>query len=48
MTSTAASVKFRWVLAQVNKDIAKGKIKLSEKLDEVRRMMNESYVGEMD
>lgn len=48
MTSAAAAVKFRWILAQVFKQIEAGKLKTEKKIKKVRELMNLSYVGEMD
>jgi L-asparaginase type I len=43
MTNAAATVKFRWVLHQINQTGLRGEAKLKR----VRDMMNRSYVGEM-
>jgi len=48
MTSAAAAVKFRWVLAQISNEISNKKLKESDKIDEVKRRMQENYVREMD
>lgn len=48
MTSTAAVVKFRWVLAQVLKEVETGDLDTKKKIDKVRDLMNTPYVGEMD
>jgi L-asparaginase type I len=48
MTSAAATVKFRWVLAQVLAEIAAGKVAVEDKLQQVKKLMNSPYVGEMD
>nr|VFJ62200.1 MAG: L-asparaginase [Candidatus Kentron sp. FW] len=47
MTNAAATAKFRWVLHRVDEKIRQGKLAEADKLDEIRRMMNEVYVGEM-
>ena len=46
MTSACAMVKFRWVLAQVNQMILYPK--KQKKLERIKEMMNETYIGEMD
>jgi len=48
MTSAAATVKFRWVMAQVLDDIKNGKLTDEEKITEVQNKMNHVYVREMD
>ena len=48
MTSTAAVVKFRWVLAEVLKEIESGGLDLHKKIERVRDLINTPYVGEMD
>ncbi|MCX6579497.1 MAG: asparaginase domain-containing protein [Candidatus Aminicenantes bacterium] len=48
MTSAAAAVKFRWVLAQIKKEIVDKKLSESDKIEEVRKRMQENYVREMD
>lgn len=45
MTSAAATVKFRWVLARVDQEIPKRDTE--RYLDRVRELMNQTYVGEM-
>lgn len=47
MTNAAATVKFRWVLEQIDKAIENGHLDLSKKLDRVREMMNTEYVKEL-
>ena len=44
MTSACATVKFRWVLAQIDEKGLQGQ----EKLDEINKMMNTPFVGELD
>lgn len=48
MTNAAAVAKFRWILAQVMRDISTGKLAESAKLNAVREGMGRVYVGEMD
>lgn len=48
MTSAAATVKFRWVLSKVEKDIKNRVFEEQDKLSEVRKRMNKIYVLEMD
>lgn len=48
MTSAAAGVKFRWVLANVQREIAEGCLDEESKIAEVRKRMRRNYVGEMD
>lgn len=48
MTSAAAVVKFRWILAQITKEIERGRLKESDKIDEVGKRMHKNYVLEMD
>lgn len=48
MTSAAAVVKFRWILAQVLKEMKEGTLKANEKIDKIRKLMNMSFVGEME
>jgi L-asparaginase type I len=43
MTSAAATAKFRWILAQVNKE----KLIPEEKMEKIRKMMGHVYIGEM-
>ena len=47
MTNAAATVKFRWVLHQVNEQIRTGVLRKSEKLKRVSSMMNTPYVEEL-
>jgi len=44
MTSACASAKFRWVLPQLDKMGLIGK----KRLNELKKMMNTSYIGELD
>ena len=44
MTSACAMVKFRWVLAQVNKM----KLNKENKLKQIKELMNKKSIGEMD
>jgi L-asparaginase type I len=48
MTSAAATVKFRWVIARVRNEIAAGTTKASKYLDRISDLMTETYVLEMD
>ncbi|HUU90082.1 MAG TPA: asparaginase [Phycisphaerae bacterium] len=48
MTSSCAAAKFRWVLAQVEREIREGAVSESQRLDRVAKMMQTVYVGEMD
>ncbi len=48
MTSAAAAVKFRWVLARVLEDLSNGLFEANEKIERVKTLMNRVYVGEMD
>ena len=43
MTSACATAKFRWVLAQVCRITD-----IEEKLNAIKRLMDESYIGELD
>ncbi|MEA2976411.1 MAG: L-asparaginase [Alphaproteobacteria bacterium] len=47
MTNAAATVKFRWVLHQIEDRLANRTLERSDKLAEIRKMMNTSYVGEL-
>lgn len=47
MTNAAATVKFRWVLSQVDGSIERGELAVAEKLRKVREMMETVYVHEM-
>ena len=47
MTAAAATAKFRWVLAQIELDIERGKFRKSDKLSKIEEMMMKVYVGEM-
>ncbi|MGH8754933.1 MAG: hypothetical protein ACREU0_03750 [Burkholderiales bacterium] len=47
MTNARATVKFRWVLNQVNKKIQERCFTEAQKITEVRRMMEKIYVHEM-
>jgi L-asparaginase len=47
MTSAAATVKFRWVIARVVKEMG-NKAPREEYLKRVRELMNETYILEMD
>lgn len=47
MTNAAATVKFLWVLSQVDRQIQKGDFAQEKKIDEVRKMMGVVYVNEM-
>lgn len=48
MTNAAATAKFRWVLAQINKEIENGSLVKENKLDRISDEMTRVYVGEMD
>ncbi|MBN1902559.1 asparaginase [Candidatus Sumerlaeota bacterium] len=48
MTSACAAAKFRWVLAQVEKDIQNGTINNKDKIKQVNKRMQEVYIEEMD
>jgi len=48
MTSSAALTKLMWLLPQIEKDIKNGDIKEQYKLEEIRKLMVHSYVGEVD
>ena len=48
MTSAAATVKFRWVLARVEKELKDNIISEKDKLSRIKRMMGEIYIREMD
>ena len=48
MTNAAATAKFRWVLAQVNRQLAEGRGTEEEKLQRVNYLMGKPYVEEMD
>lgn len=47
MTNAAATVKFRWVLHQVNQQIVKGEQTEAKRIGKVREMMATVYVKEM-
>lgn len=47
MTNAAATVKFRWVLHQVQQEIQNGKLTELGKIDRISEIMNESLVGEV-
>ncbi|HEY1631406.1 MAG TPA: asparaginase [Rhizomicrobium sp.] len=48
MTSAAATVKFRWVLAQVEREIRQGMTMERDRLSRVKWMMHHRYILEMD
>jgi L-asparaginase/Glu-tRNA(Gln) amidotransferase subunit D len=48
MTSSAATAKFRWVLARVKKEIKQNTLKNKEKLHRIGKLMGDIYVMEMD
>lgn len=48
MTNAAATAKFRWVLAGVNKEIQKGTLMESQKLAQIKERMTKVEVDEMD
>jgi len=47
MTNAAAVAKFRWILAQVDREVRDGNLS-DRRLDEIRARMQQVYVGEMD
>lgn len=47
MTNAAATVKFRWVLHQVQQEIQSGRLADSNKITRISEMMNLSLVGEV-
>ena len=47
MTSAAAVVKFRWVLARVEQEILEGKVSPEQRLDRIASWMIRRYVGEV-
>jgi L-asparaginase/Glu-tRNA(Gln) amidotransferase subunit D len=48
MTSAAAGVKFRWVLASIDLAIMRGELSDADKIPAVRERMKMPYVREMD
>jgi len=48
MTNAAAAAKFRWILAQIEKEIEEGKLAEADKMGEINRCMQNNYVREMD
>jgi L-asparaginase len=48
MTNSAAYVKFRWVLAQVDAELASGSVAPHDRLAEIHRRIATPYVGELD
>jgi L-asparaginase len=48
MTASCVVAKFMWVLAQVEAGIRKNRIETSHRVERVKNMMQEVYVGEMD
>jgi L-asparaginase/Glu-tRNA(Gln) amidotransferase subunit D len=48
MTSAAATVKFRWALARVDKEIKNGNLSPSARISRIREIMDAKYVDEMD
>lgn len=48
MTSSAATVKFRWVMARVDAEVKNDKTHLANYLTRIRELMDETYVLEMD
>jgi L-asparaginase len=48
MTAACAVAKFRWVLAQVDRMVGEGAVPLAGRVNKVREMMANAYVGEMD
>jgi len=47
MTNAAATVKFRWVLHQVQNEMQNGNLPESGKIARISAMMNQSLVGEV-
>jgi L-asparaginase type I len=47
MTNAAATVKFRWVLYQVNEAFKNRKPRTGDRLKMIRKMMSHPYVGEL-
>jgi L-asparaginase len=48
MTNAAATAKFRWVLAQVNKQLLDGTVRSDAKLQKIKYLMTKPYIDEMD
>lgn len=48
MTASCAAAKFRWVLAQVDRAIDDGALRVSERIASVAERIGTVYVGEMD
>ena len=48
MTSAAATVKFRWVLARVNQELIANEITKSQKIPRIEKLMHDVYILEMD
>jgi len=48
MTASAAAAKFRWAIASVDRQIERGATGKSDRLDEIRRIMERNYLGEKD
>ena len=48
MTNAAAAAKFRWILAQIGKEIKEGGLAKTDKMNEINRRMQQNYVREMD
>lgn len=48
MTSSCAAAKFRWVLANVDRDISQGVTPELKRLDRIRKDMQQIFVDEMD
>lgn len=48
MTSAAATVKFRWVLARVDQEITDNAILQCDKMERIKELMGNTYVQEMD
>lgn len=48
MTSAAATVKFRWVLARVNHELTEKKLSLADKLARIKQLMEDIYILEME
>lgn len=48
MTSSAALTKIMWLLPQIEEEIKKGDLKKQRKLEEKKKLMAHSFVGEVD
>ncbi len=48
MTGSAAFAKLSWLLPQIKRDIANGRIKPQHKLVELQKRLIHNYIGEID